>query len=417
MTAIDRLELELTEWLVDTAVPLGADDIDALLQQTAGVRQRPRWTFLERWLPMRGTALPRPILTAFPLRPVALLVALALLIAAIVAIGIGSRPRLPAPFAVAGNGQVAIGRGGDLYAVDPASGVGRALVTGVDDDAYPAYSLDGTKVAFERTTGGASTLMVVGVDRGSPVAVSDRVDGIFGLQWSPGGDALVFSNGDLVVVAADGSGGSALPIKARSQGFPTWRPPDGGELLFLGTHDGATGSYLVRRDGSDLRPITQPDGSLVNDGLAQWLPDGRRIMTRRLTTSSDGGVELRIHVMTLDDAGRVTDDRVVGPAVGEAAVGYSLSRDGTQAIAAIPQADGGAWRVGVVPLDGGPVVETGPTFHGDVGVAWAPDGEVIVANDTSRGETWLLDAAGGVARPAPWETDSQDAPAWQPVAR
>src|SRR6187397_353440 len=98
MTAFDRLEQELTGWLEETAAPLSADDIDDLLRRTAGVRQCPRWTFPERWLPMSGTALHRPILRSIPVRPVAILLALVLLAAALIAVGIGSEPRLPEPF-------------------------------------------------------------------------------------------------------------------------------------------------------------------------------------------------------------------------------------------------------------------------------------------------------------------------------
>ena len=415
MTAIDRLELELTDWLVETAVPLGSDDIDSLIRQTAGVRQRPRWSFPERWLRMSDTTLPRPILRSFPVRPVAVLIALVLLVAALVAVGIGSRPRFPAPFAPAANGQVAMARGGDLFLVDPETGIERPLVAGTAPDDYPVFSPDGTKVAFERAAGG-STLMIVGIDGGAPIAASERVIGIYGLQWSPDGSSLVFVNGDLVVVAADGSGGGALPIAARTEGYPMWRP-DGKAILFLGSLGGVSGSYLVRPDGSDLRPITQADGSIVNDGLAQWLPDGHRILTRRFESADGGPAQLRLHVMTIDDSGRVTEDRVVGPALKGAAIGYSLPRDGTRAISAIPQSDGATWRVGVIPLDGGPVVETGPSFLStDVGVAWSPDGQSIVAHDPVSPVTLLLDPNGGEPRTAPWTSDSDDVPSWQAVA-
>jgi len=417
MTASDRLEQELAGWLVETAAPLSADDIDDLLRRTAGVRQRPRWSFLERWLPMSGTALPRPILRSVPARSLAIVLALVLLVAAVIAVGIGSRPPLPAPFRAAGNGEVAFGRGGDLVAVDPATGAERILVAGSTIDAYPVFSPDGTKVAFERSNGGLTVLMVVDVAGGEPIALTDGVGGVYGLQWSPDGRRLAFSDGDLVVVDADGTGGGPLPIQVRAQGFPMWRP-SGDDLLFLGADDAEYGSFLVHPDGSDLRPITTADGKIVNDGLALWMPDGHRILTSRVETTAEDGRGMRLHLMTIDPAGRVSDDVAVGPAITDAAGGYFLSRDGTRAMGAVRQPDGDGWRIGVIPLDGRPETLTGPVFHGSgAGFAWAPDGRAIVVTDPNGRATWLLDADGGAAQQATWETDLQDAPAWQPVAR
>ena len=45
MNATDRFESELAAWLIDTAVPMTLDDIDPIVELTAGVRQRPRWPF------------------------------------------------------------------------------------------------------------------------------------------------------------------------------------------------------------------------------------------------------------------------------------------------------------------------------------------------------------------------------------
>ena len=55
MSAFDRsgrLQQELPDLLTDIAAPQVPDYADDLLARTAVTRQRPRWTFLERWLPM-----------------------------------------------------------------------------------------------------------------------------------------------------------------------------------------------------------------------------------------------------------------------------------------------------------------------------------------------------------------------------
>ena len=51
----DRLERDLTTWLAETAAPRTPDWTDDIVLATAGLRQRPGWTFLERWIPMLAT--------------------------------------------------------------------------------------------------------------------------------------------------------------------------------------------------------------------------------------------------------------------------------------------------------------------------------------------------------------------------
>jgi len=69
MNRMDHLERDLTSWLDDIAVPRTPDYADEILQQTARVHQRPRWTFVGRWLPERATRL-APLLAITPCRKI-----------------------------------------------------------------------------------------------------------------------------------------------------------------------------------------------------------------------------------------------------------------------------------------------------------------------------------------------------------
>src|SRR5687768_12432534 len=119
MNQTDRLERELTAWFVDAASPRTPDYMTDILRQTAGTRQRPRWSFFERWIPMSVITLARQTLKPIPWRTVGLIAILALLLAAAAAFYVGNRPRLPAPFGRAGNGLMAYAQGGDIYTVNP----------------------------------------------------------------------------------------------------------------------------------------------------------------------------------------------------------------------------------------------------------------------------------------------------------
>ncbi|HLO36442.1 MAG TPA: hypothetical protein VK194_10185, partial [Candidatus Deferrimicrobium sp.] len=139
MTDIARLERDLSAWMSETAMPRTPDYADEILDETARIRQRPRWTFVRRWLP-----LPELPWSAAAGRRVALtgllLLVLALILAA-VAVFVGSRrTALPAPFGNAGNGLVATSAGGDIVLLDPATGAARSIVKGDSVDEHPRWS-------------------------------------------------------------------------------------------------------------------------------------------------------------------------------------------------------------------------------------------------------------------------------------
>jgi len=123
MSAFDRSErflVELPEILTDIASPRVPDYVDDLLAQTAATPQRPRWTFIERWLPM-GAIARRPLF--FPTVPWRTIVTVALLIALLAAalIVAGSQSKVPPPFGPARNGALAFGDG-DVYLRDSVTG-------------------------------------------------------------------------------------------------------------------------------------------------------------------------------------------------------------------------------------------------------------------------------------------------------
>ena len=107
MTTFERFERSIPELMTELAPARVPDYFDDMLQQTEGVTQRPAWSFPERWLPVDIAA--RPLVTrSFPWRPLAVLALLALLIAAGLAVYVGSQNRVPPPFGVAGNGALRV---------------------------------------------------------------------------------------------------------------------------------------------------------------------------------------------------------------------------------------------------------------------------------------------------------------------
>ena len=102
-------------------------------------------------------------------------------------------------------------------------------------------------------------------------------------QISPDGRSVVFvrtatnvatgaRNGDIWVVAADGSSGPKLLIGGeKSENTPRWAP-DGKRIAFISSRDGAPNVYLADADGGNVRPLTKIEGG-VQPPLV-FSPDG-----------------------------------------------------------------------------------------------------------------------------------------------
>jgi hypothetical protein len=163
MTAPNRLERDLTAWLIETAVPSRPDYAEEILHQTARIRQRPRWTFVLRRLPIPDLRAILPFEGRVAWRTLAVVVLLALILAAL-AVFVGSRPRVPTPFGLAANGLVALSDGDDMFILDLETSRPRAITFGPEVDHEPRWSRDGTRLAFLRGPMEFARLVTIDVD-------------------------------------------------------------------------------------------------------------------------------------------------------------------------------------------------------------------------------------------------------------
>ena len=141
MTTPERLERNLPSILGDLAMGPTPEYLDDVFARTGRMRQRPAWTFPERWLPMadittdrRSRRASRSGRSAWRWPILALLIA-----AALVYVG-PHQTRLPAPFGPAANGLIPFVSGGDIYLGDPVTGQSRLLVSGPDEESGPLIS-------------------------------------------------------------------------------------------------------------------------------------------------------------------------------------------------------------------------------------------------------------------------------------
>ena len=128
--SIDRFEQDLPDLLAELAPRAVPDYRDDIVRQTTHMRQRPAWTFPERWLPMSVLTTRASAAPPIRWRIVGLVALLLLTLAAGLAFVAGSQRHLPAPFGLADNGLVTYEVNGDIYTADPVTGVAKAVTTG-----------------------------------------------------------------------------------------------------------------------------------------------------------------------------------------------------------------------------------------------------------------------------------------------
>jgi hypothetical protein len=122
MTWNERVDRRLETGMELLADPQFPDYLDEVQTVTSRKRQRPAWTFPERWIPMVDVARQPVIAPALPWRWIALAIAL-LLIAAVAFAIVGSRPKVPPPLGPARNGLLAYDNGNGISLMDPLTGV------------------------------------------------------------------------------------------------------------------------------------------------------------------------------------------------------------------------------------------------------------------------------------------------------
>ena len=355
-----------------------------------------------------------------PWRTIGLLAVVALVILTAVAVYVGSQPRLPAPFGVARNGLVAYSKGGDIFTLDPAGGTARPIVTGETIDLDPAWSLDGTRVAFVRQTGGGTLLVMADADGSHqfPAKTGPLVE-LNTVAWSPDGRSIAVTsnvNGRRTITMIDSTTGDAHVLDVgMSAEQVSWRPPDGRQLVFLGESAAGMGLYLIAPDGSGLREIVHAGsdtGLLPND----WSPDGRRLAFHRTEQIVPGMNVYRIHVLDVDTRAEV----VVASSGGDRnSAGFGKwSPDGNRILFLDGGDDCNCNWLSVAPSAGGPSVRLTADHPAPYGIdyAWSPDGTMIYTAPASGGTEVLLDPASGPLQQQPaWITEGVSS--WQRLAR
>ena len=206
---------------------------------------------------------------------------------------------LPAPAHAAfpgADGKIAFASNRDgnfeIYTVDPDGTNLQRLTHTAADESMPAWSPDGSRIAFQRRdppTGNIDVWTML-ADGSGQVDVTRGVEP----EWSPDGRKLVFARGGVFI--NDGTTETIASTNPDAR-IPDWSP------------DGTTIAYAdVARDTSSdvfsVRPEGSADTRLTNNfssSAPSWSPDGSRIAFMR---KANFGAPYNAWVMNRDGTGQ-----------------------------------------------------------------------------------------------------------------
>jgi TolB protein len=168
------------------------------------------------------------------------------------------------------------------------NGTGLVKLTSTGHNADPAWSPDGTRIAFASDRGGRWDIYVMNPDGSGIVPLTNTGHNVEP-SWSPDGQRIAFTtvrsgSADVYTVSVFGDGSSATPLVTHRgyDGEPAWSP--GGKIAFVSdwrAYDFLYDVYLVNADGSDITPLLNGPFFWV-DTLKfyfqpAWSPDGSRL--------------------------------------------------------------------------------------------------------------------------------------------
>jgi TolB protein len=221
----------------------------------------------------------------------------------------------------------------------------------------PAWSPDGTTIAFASKRSGSLDLYAMSADGSGTRRLTSTKEDEGQPTWSPDGDRIAFARGAssrIFVMGADGSGAHRLTDGEADESEPAWSP-DGRWIAYVRREAGSSirELWLVRPDGSQPRQLTKLGG--VAQAPA-WSPDGRRIVFSANATGE--GFDI-----------------------------YTIGFDGQDAKAMTSRDD---------------------SFE----PAWSPDGKTIAFS--AGGAVFLIDVANGEEQMLTDPDNNDSSPAWLP---
>lgn len=263
----------------------------------------------------------------------------------------------------------------DLYLLDVATGVSKQLTFTDGVNSAPAFSPDGSTLAFLSSRGGLPQIWLLALDGGEAEQLTRLAQGVGGGPvWSPDGRLIAFTAG--------------TPGERRDPAAPyrvtrtIWRGDGVGVV-----DDAIQDIYVIDVGGGEPQRLT--DDRLMNIN-PRWMPDGRSVAYAASYDPDESAMASRVCLASLDGKVRQLtglDGLVFGPGVAtDGRIAYVLAFEtGTAA--------GTRWPLYVLDPTTGQRVRRGADVDGHIGGGIQADipavalgaGQLVVGDDVFVG--------------------------------
>ncbi len=273
----------------------------------------------------------------------------------------------------------------------------------------PAISLDGKRIAYLASRDSGYDLLVRDLEGGGPLRLTGSALSKGHPVWSPTGDRIAFvgAQGDAAAIYVVPSKGGQL---VKFIDLPSWSygldwSPDGRTLAFSDAAPGETpGIVLIDVVSKAVRPVARSDSS-AGDVKPVFSPDGRRLAFLR----RDQLERQQIAVVDLQPGSAAK----ILPAPAQQLRGLDWAPDGESLVFSAKSGRRfGLWRL---QADGSKSPEVYPVEGGDVfNPSISRDGRIAVEEVEQDSDVWSADLVRNTAAPLILSTSRDYEPAYAP---
>ena len=196
----------------------------------------------------------------------------------------------------------------EIYIMDSNGNILAQLTNNTDDEWFPAFSADGTKITFTSDRHGNAEIYIMNSDGTNPTRMTNHPNQDLEPQFSPDGSSIVFwsdqdavsiGNFDIYLLEVSTSTVTRLTdVRSTSNTTQNRSPvfsPDGSKIAFESFRNSNYDIYIMDHDGSNEQQLTTHSAS---DQTPAFSPDGQSIVF-----ASARDLNFEIYTVRIDGSG------------------------------------------------------------------------------------------------------------------